>query len=398
MDKAKNKKINFTVPGAVLAIILALIVLLLGWYVANIIQPLTPDTKNTSIYSSTANRQYLIYRTYRVLSRGTQEWPNDDLVAYEFFRYPLDGAARRGENIFRVDRTRIDSDAGTPWMQRVSETILLFARRELDPTEAVWVDVSGKKLHSTENKPADVIWNGLPSPDGQKIAYYNWTNRRVVVFQNENFPTEYDLGDQAFEPLAWDRNSINLYLNVVAEGEQPIAELWRLNTATGSAEEITAIRKLGLYNIDLNTEVGRLVGVTDNYNCRGSEDCKAESSSLYLVDLFSGKSIELQTEKHLFFIRPRLSPNADKVAYILSNGQNDVWISDLDIAGHEQRIISGQLLDWLPNGEGLIVDRDNELQLVSIEDDKIITVARRSGQYSDQDFVGVDYVGIIGKQ
>ncbi|MBU0625796.1 hypothetical protein KKF05_05685 [Patescibacteria group bacterium] len=391
----QDKKRDYTLPGVALAAALTLFVLFLGWYIANIIKP--PITgKDIGISGTTANRQYLVYRSYRVLSRGIQEWPNDDTVAYDFFRYPLDGSALRSESIISIERKRIDSGVGTPWMRQVSNDTLLFARRDNDPVEAAWIDVSGNKLRSTEDETEDIIWNGLPSSTGQKIAYYDWVSGRVIIMAGDSLPMEYDLGSDAFIPVVWDEQSNNLYLKKVSEGDLPTAGLWRLNTTTGETEEILAVRELKLYDIDLDISASRLVGAT--YECRGLEDCGTGPSALYLVDLLSGNSVELHSDEHLSFGQPRLSPNAKQVAYTLSNGQADVWVSDLEVAGHERRIISGRLLDWLPDSNNLVVDRDNELQLISAKDSKIVSVARRSGQYPDADFLGIDYIGIVSKR
>jgi len=393
--KKQIKKQDYTVPGIAAAVASTAIVLALGWYVANIINPPVAGENFATIGS--ADRQYLVYRSYRVLSRGEQDWPNDDTVVFEFFRYPLDGSALRGESIFRIERERQDDGVGQPWMKQISNDTLLFARRDKDSATAAWIDVSGKELLTTDDEAEDIIWSGLPAPDDSKTAYYNWTTGRVVVVPDGGLPVEYDLdSEQAFAPVAWGAESNLLYLKAMSEGGLPVAGLWRLNTSTGSAEEIVAVRELKLYDFDIDTKANRLVGAT--FVCATLEECGIGPSSLHMVDLVDGLSVELFSDDHLAFGNPRISPDAMRVAYTMSNGAADVWCSDLDVAGHDEFIISGRLLDWTPDNERLIVERDGEMQIVSIDDSAIVTVTQRSGRYQDPDFHGIDYIGIVSKK
>jgi len=303
----------------------------------------------------------------------------------------------RGESIFRVERERMDEGMGTPWMKQVSDDTLLYAARETAATEASWVDVSGNEVLSTAEENADVVWGGLPSPNGKKTAYYDWAAGRMMVVAEDNMPQEYEVGDeQAFIPVAWCEKSVDLYMKVVTEGGLPTAGLWRLNTKSGIATEIEAVRELKLYDFDVDPIAHRLVGAT--FVCTNHEDCGTGPSSLHMVDLETDEGIELYSSDHLAFGNPRISPDAKSVAYTLSNGQADVWITDLDVAGHDRRVISGKVLDWISGGKWLVVDRDNEIQLVNVEDGTIVSVARRSGQYPDPDFHGIDYIGIVSKK
>jgi hypothetical protein len=389
------KQQDYTIPGIAITAILLLVVLAAGWYMAKILNP--PVTGELLTDDGPLDRQYLVYRTERVLSRGDSPEPNDDTVVYEFFRYPLDGSALRGESIFRIERERQDDGVGQPWMKQVARNILLFARREQDSTAAAWIDVSGNELLTTDETTADVIWSGLPAPDGTKTVYYNWTTGRVVVAPYEGLPTEYDLGtEQAFEPVAWGERSNLLYLKAMSEGGLPVAGLWRLNTANGSADEITAVRELKLYDFDIDVVHDRLVGAT--FVCATLEECGTGPSSLHMVDLIDGTSIELFSDDHLAFGNPRISSDATRVGYTMSNGRSDVWCSGLDVAGRDEFIISGRLLDWTADKEKLVVERDGRLQIVSIADQTIVTVAERSGSYQDPDFHGLEYIGIVSKQ
>ncbi len=395
MPRIKEKKQNYTTPGIAVVVALTALVMLLGWLIANTINP-PSARKNSTTIGLESDRQYLVYRSYRVLSRGDTEMPNDDTVAFEFFRYPLDGSALRGESIFRVERERMDDGMGTPWMKQVSDDIMLFAARNTTATEASWVDVSGKKLLTTEEENEDVVWGGLPAPNGRKTAYYDWRADRIMVVVEDKMPREYNVGNgDALTPVAWGEKSIDLYLKVVTEGGLPTAGLWRLNTDTGLTTEIEAVRELKLYDFDINPAAELLVGTT--FICTNHEDCGTGPSSIHMVDLATENNVELYSSDHLAFGNPRISPDAGRVAYTMSNGQADVWIADLSVAGHERRVISGKVLDWISDGQWLVVDRDNEIQLVKIKDGTIISVVRRSGQYPDPDFYGVDYIGIVSK-
>jgi TolB protein len=117
-----------------------------------------------------------------------------------------------------------------------------------------------------------------------------------------------------------------------------------------------------------------------------------------MVDTLSGESIEMMSSESYVYGAPKFSPDGTRIAFTITNGAPDVWVADVNVSGHERRVVSGSVLDWTPDGNTLVVDRDNELQLVSVSDGTARSVTRRSGKYPDPDFHGVDYVGIILKR
>lgn len=392
----KEAKQDYTVPSIVAVAVLTVLVMVLGWLIAhNVNPPGFGDISGTA--GPDSDRNYLVYRSYKVTSRGDDTGPNDDSVSYEFFRYPLDGSAMRGESIIRIDRENEGKSSASPWMKKISDDTMLFSSRDSESKSASWIDVSGNELRSTDgDSPPDAIWGGIPSPNGGRIAYYDWPSSRIKIFsvesgqvENHEAPTENGL-----LPVTW-KNSNELYLKAVTESGLPVAGLWLLNTDNGDFREMEAINDLNLYVYDIDSDAGRLVGTT--FTCTNYEDCGSAPSALHLVDLSNGKSVELFSDKHLIFERPRISPDAKQVAYTITNSESDVWVSDLDVAGHNRRVISGKLLDWTPDGNWLVVDRDNEIQLVSVDGQAILSVARRSGKYPDADFHGIDYIGIVSK-
>lgn len=399
--KRKQPKKDHTVVGVVAACLMVAVTVFLGWRAVNFINPSVADKVETAAGTG-AGRAFLVYRSYKVLDRGTEAWPNDDTVSYEFFRHPLDGSAAVSESLAKEVVEGSDQLTGVPWMSKVSPGVLMFARRVGGPDDVLWIDVSGKEVrHLSESR--DIIWSGLPSPDNRKVAYRDSGSGSIIIVDGDGNRSEYPipLADGAMPvPFAWDASGETLFARTesVTEGEDVgFADgLWRLHVPSRSAEEVKAVRELGLHQIDIDPATGNLIGVT--YDCGSLESCGTAPSSLYLVDTLSGESIEIMSSESYVYGRPKFSPDGTRIAFTITNGASDVWIADADVSGHERRVVSGSLLDWTPDGNTLVVDRDNELQLVSVSDGTARTVARRSGKYPDPDFHGVDYVGIIIKR
>lgn len=399
--KRKQTRKDFTAVGVIAASLMVVVTVFLGWKAANMINPPLGDIGGGA-NGAESGRAFLVYRSYKVLDRGAEDWPNDDTVSYEFFRFPLDGSSAVAESIAKETRNGSTQLAGVPWMSRVSDEVLLFARRAGGRDDVVWIDVSGNEIRKMPSSP-DVVWSGLPSPDGRHYAYRDGATGSIIVADVDGGRSEYPLPASEgvrFRPFAWDASGDNLYIEAESaiEGEDSGFDggIWRLNMRSRSAAEVTAVRELGLKQMDLDPVSGRLAGVT--YVCDSLESCGMAPSSLYMVDTSSGESIEIMSSESYVYGQPKFSPDGKRIAFTITNGESDVWIADSDVSGHELRVISGSLLDWTPDGNTLVVDRDNGLQLVSVSDATARTVAERSGKYPDPDFHGVDYVGIIIKR
>lgn len=398
--KRTQRKKDYTAIGVIAASLMVAVTVFFGWRAVNFMNPPVGD-KDANTTGTGTGRAYLVYRSYKVLDRGADLGSTDDTVSCEFFRYPLDGSASVGESIAKEVREGTVSTAGVPWMSKVSDTVLLFARRASGDTDAIWMDVSGNEILKEAGAP-DVVWGGLPSSDGRLIAHPGIVAGTLVIESDDGGRTEYQIPmpeDARAVPFAWTADAAALFVRSGPAGEGEggsIPGLWRLDLRSGSATEVTAVADLGLEQLDIDPSSGRLVGVT--YACESLETCGSAPSSLYLVDTVTGESIEMLSSESHAYGQPKFSPDGSRIAYVMANGSADVWVADAAVSGHERRIISGQLLDWSPDGANLVVDRDNELQLISVSDGTSRTVVRRSGKYQDPDFHGVDYVGIITKR
>jgi hypothetical protein len=402
MNKKKTQpKKDYTAVGVIAASVMVLVTVFLGWNAANMINPPVTEKSETAAVSG-SERAFIVYRSYKVLDRGAESWPNDDTVAYEFLRYPLDGSAAVSESLAKELREGSTSMLGVPWMSKVSDGVLLFARRAAMPNDVLWIDVSGNELRNETQSP-DIVWSGLPSRDGKSIAYRDSETGKIMVLDDSGSLTDASptsAEDVRLVPFAWGQSGDYLYVKSeqVIEGEDSgfDSSLWMVHVPTRTPIEVKAVRELGLNQIDIDPASGMLVGVT--YSCESIEYCGKPPSALYRINTLSGESIEITSSDSYVFGQPRFSPDGTKIAYTITNGSPDVWVADVTVNGRERRVVSGQLLDWSPDGVSLVVDRDSELQVVAVTDGATRTIARRSGKYPDPDFHGVDYIGIITKR
>ena len=397
--KAQRKK-DYTAVGVIAASLMVAVTVFFGWRAVNFMNPPVGD-KDADTTGNGTGRAYLVYRSYKVLDRGIDAGPTDDTVSCEFFRYPLDGSASVGESIAKEVREGAVSSAGVPWMSKVSDSVLLFVRRASDVSDVIWIDASGNEIRKAADAP-DVVWRGLPSPDGRFIAYSGGDAGSLVIEGKDGSRAEHSIPmpeDARAVPFAWTTDAVALFVRTGPAGEVEggsIPGLWRLDLRSGSATEVAAVAEFGLEQLDIDPSSGKLVGVT--YACESLETCGSAPSSLYMVDTVTGESVAMLSSDSHTYGQPKFSPDGARIAYVMANGSADVWVADAAVSGHERRVVSGQLLDWTPDGAYLVVDRDNEIQLVSVSDGASRTVVRRSGKYQDPDFHGVDYVGIIVKR
>ncbi|MFH2063401.1 MAG: hypothetical protein ABIJ46_04625 [bacterium] len=404
-----NKKIaavrSYVRAWPLLTVALVVLTMLLGWRVAHIINP--PHVGDAVVRpAAVPGHHYLVYRSYRVVSRGDSVDPGDDIVAYEFFRYPLDGSASRGESVVRIVQDGRTNQYGWPQMEPISDDTLLFVRYDGLDDNAMWVDASGNEFRSAFDWGGPGLkYGGLPSPDHGRVAYYDGARRQVVVGADAG-PLRTLSAPEPVRPLAWQGNQV--YWATIHETENRPLGLYRLDLDAGTLAEIETVRAAGLSQFDFNPASGRLVGIVQARPSSEADVRPDNLSAIMLLDLNSGGSVELTSGEYPLwfssapldvFSDPKISPDGAMVAYTVSdeNGQS-VWVSELDLGGHERRLVSGTLLDWSPDSRTLIVDRDGELQLVSTVDGSSVSVARRSGSYSDPDFHGVDYVGVVSKR
>ncbi|MFC1638875.1 hypothetical protein ACFL26_01220 [Patescibacteria group bacterium] len=388
--KRTKRRQDYTAAGIVAAVLMTVVTVILGMQAVKLINPPSGGTDIAKTYGPEG--WYLVYRSYYVADRGDEGGSEDDTVTYEFMRFPLDGSALVSESVTKIERG--GTRAAAPWMSKVDDRTLLFARRTDD---AVWTDVSGSELRALGDHPdVDVLWTGLPSPDGSRVAFFDAEVGAPAVVAEDGTRIFSADGPSSFMPFKWRRENV-LYLSGEPVSSGMSRSLWRANVAVGEVEEVPGVLELELTDFDLNLEAGLLVG--NRFVCDNVETCGVPPSSLHLLDITTGESVELAASDTSVFADVRLSPDASRIAFTVTEGdQSDVWVTDVEASGHERRVTSGNLLDWTPNGNALIVDRDGELQIVSLGDGSVRTIARRSGRYPDSDFHGIDYVGVVGKR
>ena len=388
-------KQTYIKAGVILTVSLTVLTLILGWRIAHIINPTQVGATPSNSVSITGH-SFLVYRCYNVISRGDSISASDDTVSYEFFRYPLDGSALRGESVVRMIQDGKLNMNGEPWMGRVSNDTLLLDRHN-DVNDVDWIDASGNEFRPNFDWGGlDLKYGGLPSTNHDLTVYYD-NGRRQVVLGAASGPLKSFPVPEPVKPIVWNENLVYL-VSVPEIGGQPLS-VYLLDLDANSLTEIESVRRMNFDQIDLHPASGKLVGIISTVNDNGLENTIG-FSSVVLLDLNSGEVVELagENEDYRIFSRPKISPDGSRVAYTAVGAQSDIWVSGLDLGGHEQRLISGTMLDWTPDGLSLVVDRDNELQLVSVRDGSTFSVDRRSGRYPDQDFHGVDYVGIVFKK
>jgi len=333
----------------------------------------------------------LVYSTYGVVDRGAKDWANDDRLEYSYYRYPLVGG--RPELITQVTEDNAKS-FGSPWMRPLSPDTLLFMRRHSGSDDYVWIDVSGREL-PRPTPPSGSGIDGLPSPDGSRVAYVDPQKKTVTVVTSGSLLQTFDLksgSDVGFwSPLVWSPDSRLLYLKPVFEGGGFVSGLWVIDLDQAAASEIKVFRRLGLNDVTVDAKLGLAVGATMS---GGSESDYSGPSKLYLVDLRTGEARALLSDPSLAYRDPLLSPDGLTAAFSFAGPEPDVWLADV-VSSAMRLLISGRALAWTPDGRALVVSRDNELQIVDISPVKVTSIARRIGKYNDPDFQGLEFIGLV---
>lgn len=383
--------------GFILVALLVALVVVLGWRAASLIAPENPH--GTAMAGETASgKQFIVYGTSEVTDRRDPATSDDDVVAYEFLRFPLDGAGVN-ERLLRVVHDDAATTAGAPLMRRVTDDTLLLDRRDGTADERSWMDASGVAASVPVDDP-DAFW-GLPSPDGSTLAYVDRDRKAVTLVTladglTKSYATDTLLDLGYLSPLAWTPDSSVLYLTPVFEGEAYVPGLWKLDLATDTLSEVSIVRELGLNEITLDAAADTLVGAT--FECESVESCGTGPSALYVVDLASETAKKLLENPFGPYRDPHVSPDGSQVAYTRVSGAAEIRVVPIADPTGDRRVISGNALDWTPDGTHLVVDRDSALQLVDVESGTVTTVARRQGNYLDPDYKGLDYIGIIRKR
>jgi len=373
-------------------IALAVLIAIVGWRAMVLVstdgQSETPGTFRVAATSG----EFLVYGTYNVVDRGTEPWPNDDKLAYVFYRYPLAGG--QPEVIAKVieDNTKA---FGSPWMRPLSENTLLFMRRDASADDFVWIDAAGRELERPVPPTGSGI-DGLPSPDGSRVAYVDPGTKTVTVVTRGALLQTFEAksGSEAgfWAPLAWTPDGGKLYLRPVFDGGGFVSGLWVIDLDKPESAEIEPVGRLGLKDISVNAGLGLLVGST--YRSGALEAEPTGPSKIYLVDLNAGEEKFLLTEDSLAFRDPLLSPDGRRLVYSFGGSDPDIWLNDIG-SPDSRLLISGRALAWTPDGRFLVVSRDNELQLVEVDGNQIVSVAHRTGKYQDPDFRGLEFIGIV---
>lgn len=395
-----GKPAKYQRTGIAFVAALVVLVVVLGWRAASLVGPgRTAGRGGVGGPQPGAGRHYLVYRTYTVADRGADPSANDDAVVYEFYRYDV-GDPGTPE---RLAREVFDGfAAGSPWMAKVSDTLLLFVRKPagIERGDASWVDASGNVVKVPDTDP-DILWTGLPSPDGAVIAYADRDKDAVSVLSlgdglTRSFSTAEYSAFGRLEPIVWEADGSAVYLKPVSDAEAFVPGLWRLDVGEGALSEVAVVRRLGLANYTVSPASDMLVGST--FGCDSIDRCGTGPSVLYAVRLDTGASVEVLADEDAALSGPLISPDGGTVAYTVDRDGPEVRLVDPDDPDGDRRLISGRALAWTPDGRKLVIDRDDELQLYDIATGAVAAVARRTGRYQDNDFKGVDFVGIVDKR
>ncbi len=378
----------------VVVIALAALMLVVGWRVLLLMKTVGGDggPASSGRQAAVSGADYLVFSTYRVVDRGPKDWANDDKLEYGYYRYPLTGG--RPELIAQVTADN-GKGLGSPWMRPLSPDTLLFVRRNSGADDFVWIDVAGREL-PRPLPPDDSGVDGLPSPDGSRVAYVDPAKRSVTVLTAGSLLQTFDIKGAAdvgfWSPLSWSPDGRRLYLKPVFEGGGFVSGLWVIDLERSEAAEIKAFRRLGLVDVDIDPRLGLGVGVTFRGDGLGTDI--AGPSKVHLVDLETGADKVLLSDDSLVFRGPLLSPDGRRLAFSYAGDESDVWLMDIDSA-LSSLLVSGRALAWTPDSRSLVVSRNDEIQLVEADSRSITTVARRVGKYYDPDFQGLEFIGLV---
>jgi hypothetical protein len=395
------EKRQFILNEYAAVIVLAALVAIVGWRVMVLVGPDVPSpTPGKNVPSASVNRPadsgpYVIYDTYRVIDRGDKSRMDDDKLAYDFRRYAL--ADGRSESIAEIVADGAKA-FGSPWMRPLSDHTLLFVRRYTSSDDFLWVDAAGKEVSRPASGQITNV-SGLPSPDGSMVAYADERSAAVSIVSADGsdpmfFSTKGFISTGYLSPVVWSAENDAVFLKPVFDGGTAVAGLWYADLGSKVIKEYSVVRKLGLADFVIYPTQDKIVGTT--FSDGGLESGALGPSKIYLIDIPTGRSTVLQSDEIAAFRDPLLSPDGRRLAFSFGSGEPDVWMVDTGETDPERRsIISGRPLAWTPDGRSLAVSRDNELQIVDVGTGRTSTIVRRSGKYQDQDFQGVEFIGII---
>lgn len=379
--------------GYAFVAVLVMLVLVLGWRASMLVAPigsLSTAGKNDATVSSAVPGWYLAYHTYKVKDRRQLE--------HSFYRHPLGGSG----SAELIAKTFEDTAKayGSPWMASAGDDTLFFFRRELSETDRFFTDIYGRER--TEYRPLlDLSFSGLPSPDGRWIAYAAEDAKKprptIAVMDTgdgsvKTYPVSAKTGPGRLDPIVWSADSKKVYIKPISNSNFTPG-LWMLDTEAGTVSEITVVRKSGLSFYTIYPETGKLVGST--FKCDGLDHCGIGPSKLLMVDLASQKVVTLLEDGTLAYDSPLLSPDGSRIAFSYFGNDPAVWLVDVQGGKNPSFFISGAALAWTPDGSGLVVDRDRELQIIKLADKAITHVAKRTGKAEDPDFQGLDFIGVL---
>lgn len=238
----------------------------------------------------------------------------------------------------------VKSDTGRPLRMTRSGTLyyVVSGRSRMDVYRAPLGEdgkVSGRPEPVTDQH-VNTNWGGTLSPDGQKIAYYSDRPDTVLVVRNFGsgeervYPLDFEVRRSYFLGPAWAPGGGSV-LVIARENQRPGNFLYRINLASGEAEE-----------------VGKAIGA----GMKAAPDREAvyyRKGGLVRLDLDSGKEETVaQPEPGSTSLRIgnlAISPDGKQIAYLQSVGRETSFaVKPLD--GGEPRVVFRTSRLWSSGG------------------------------------------------
>ena len=102
-------------------------------------------------------------------------------------------------------------------------------------------------------------------------------------------------------------------------------------------------------------------------------EVKRWGMKIYVMDV-DGSNVRLLTERGRYNCSPAWSPDGERIAF--ASEEEGVWVINSDGSGERQvtRHAHDSLIGWVSNGERLLISRDNDLYVVSIEGSDVVNL------------------------
>ena len=206
-------------------------------------------------------------------------------------------------------------------------------------------------------------WGAALSPDGEYLAYYSNRPEAMLVIQNLQseqervVPTNLQIDTLYFTGPGWLPDGRSVLVTTARENQRRGRFLYRVDVATGNAEEV-------------GRDIG--AGFKESPDGKSVFYAKENSTRLLRLDLDTGRETVVRTvsppTEHI--LNPAISPDGKQLAY-LQISEDKTFLAVIALTGGEPRAIFPDFppchgssclnaLEWTPDQRHLLFIREEE--------------------------------------